>query len=138
MTTSENNNSANSTGKKTILLLDDDPDQRTVFGFLLKNAGYTVLPASDVQECLHLLSENQISLIVSDICMPAMSGMDLVSMMKSDTRNARIPIILMTAGLGYDEDAAHKIGASRFCPKEQFSTVLLQQVREILADDPPK
>lgn len=85
-----------SAGGRTILIADDEPHIRHLVGGKLRNAGYTVIEASNGQDALALAREHRPDLIVTDYQMPVMSGFEMSQQLQAaDT--AEIPIILLTA-----------------------------------------
>ncbi len=91
--------------KQKILLIDDEKSILESLSILLKIDGYDVFTAGNVNSAIKLLSGNDFSLIVSDVRMPEMSGIDLIKHLKKETKEtkefalqySRIPVILMTA-----------------------------------------
>lgn len=79
----------------TILAVDDEPNMRRLLEIGLKQAGYSVLSAEDGKAALALLKSQQIDLIVSDLHMPGMNGIELLKTVRSDHES--IPLIMVTA-----------------------------------------
>lgn len=82
---------------KTVLLIDDDLGLQTVLGLALKDAGYRVVTAADGSEVLGRLAAAQPDLVISDLMMPNVDGVQVFEALKEQLRNEGIPIILMTA-----------------------------------------
>lgn len=80
----------------SILVVDDNEDMLLFISSSLQSS-YNVLTATDGQEALSVLGTNVISLVVSDVMMPVMDGLELCRRMKSDINMSHIPIILLTA-----------------------------------------
>lgn len=80
----------------TILVAEDDPDLRS---YLAKQLGkrYKVVAVDNGRKALETVKNQDVSLIVSDVVMPEMTGLELCSIIKSDVANSDIPIILLTA-----------------------------------------
>jgi DNA-binding NtrC family response regulator len=86
--------------KNKILIVDDEEDTTLILAQVLKKEGYEVVTANNGQVALEIVENQRINLILTDIRMPHMDGMELLKNVK---RNARpIPIILMTAHYGID------------------------------------
>lgn len=81
-----------------ILIVDDDPTIRSVLEALLEDEGFAPQTASNGQEALRMVQDEPPSLILMDLMMPVMSGVDAVRQLKSDPRTAGIPVIAMSAG----------------------------------------
>lgn len=84
-----------------ILVVEDDLDLRASIRDALQEEGYRVIEANNGREALHILVRHdpEVTLIVSDILMPEMSGSDLVRVLANYVRLSRIPVILITAAL---------------------------------------
>lgn len=80
-----------------VLLVDDNEDCRIIYGSTLRHAGYDVRLAQDGQECLDSVQADPPSLILLDIGMPVMNGMDALGHLRSDPRTASIPVIAVSA-----------------------------------------
>lgn len=83
--------------KGTIFIMDDDLALQTVLEYALRNAGYEVILARDGQEGLHMLEKLMPSLVISDIMMPNMDGVEVFNQLKERLQDDGIPIIIMTA-----------------------------------------
>lgn len=79
----------------TVLLADDDPTMRRFVEMLLKRLGKTVLVAKDGKEALTLLQKHSVDLIISDMKMPQMGGLDLLKALKAE--GITTPLLFMTA-----------------------------------------
>ncbi|NTV15545.1 MAG: sigma-54-dependent Fis family transcriptional regulator [Desulfobulbaceae bacterium] len=102
--------------KGTILIVDDELSMREFLSILLEKNGYRALTAANGKDALHLLGEEQIDLIISDIRMPAMNGLDLLAAAKKIDSN--LPVVMITA-YASPEDAvnAMKNGAYDYITK---------------------
>ncbi len=121
----------------TILVVDDSAmDCRVAGGLLEKEPDCQVLYAKDGEAALKSIDENLPDIVVTDMVMPNMDGLQLVEAMKRDY--PLIPVIIMTA-VGSEEHAvqALKRGAASYVPKRRLSQDLLETVRLVLraADD---
>lgn len=85
------------TGNKlTLLVVEDDADMRTFITRQLSPI-YQILTAGNGQEALEVLDDNYVNLIISDVMMPLIDGLELCDRLKSDLAYSHIPIILLTA-----------------------------------------
>lgn len=114
-----NNNSADSgSHKKKIFVVDDDPNIRELITATLSGSKYETYPAEDGLECLKMLDETTPDLIVLDIMMPEMDGIEVVKRIRGSRQNAQIPIILLTArGLLEDKLIGIDSGADDYITK---------------------
>ena len=85
---------------KTILIVDDSDSLREVVGIALKNAGYNVIEGADGQQGLNQLDGKKIHLIISDVNMPNMNGIEMVKKVKEMAEYKFTPIIMLTTESG--------------------------------------
>lgn len=114
----------------TVLVTDDDQDIRDGIEIYLKNEGYHVLKAADGYEALTLLETNEVHLILLDIMMPNMDGIQATFKIRSD-RN--IPIIMLSAK-AEDSDKIHglSVGADDYVTKPFHPMELMARVKSQL------
>ncbi len=114
----------------TVLVTDDDQDIRDGIEIYLKNEGYRVLKASDGQEAITLLETNEIHLILLDIMMPNMDGIQATFKIRAE-RN--IPIIMLSAK-AEDSDKIHglSVGADDYVTKPFHPMELIARVKSQL------
>ena len=118
--------------KKTILVADDDPHIQEVLEVRLASAGYEVILASDGQEALDILARTSVDLVISDIRMPGMDGLQLQAHLEKTA--PKLPIIFLTA-FGSIQDAvkAIKSGAVDYLTKPFEGRELLDKVSTVLS-----
>ena len=79
-------------------MIDDAPDLRTMMARLLKCEGYQVLAADSGEQALEVLAAHPVpDLIISDVMMPRMDGIDLLRAIRANERLARVPVVLLSA-----------------------------------------
>ncbi len=101
---------------QTILVVDDELSMREFLKILLEKEGYRILTAADGSEALSLADRNTIDLVVSDIRMPGISGLELLAALKE--KNADLPVIMITAFASPDDAVtAMKNGAFDYITK---------------------
>jgi two-component system, OmpR family, response regulator len=83
--------------KQTILIMDDDLALQTVLEIALREAGYEVILANDGQEGIEKLKTLRPDLVISDIMMPQMDGVETFQHIKEQLQDNGIPIFIMTA-----------------------------------------
>jgi sigma-B regulation protein RsbU (phosphoserine phosphatase) len=81
----------------TALVVDDNFYNRDLCRLALAHVGYTVVEAPDGLEALRLLKEQQFDLLVLDLSMPVLSGVEVINTLSSDPANKRLTIIVLTA-----------------------------------------
>ena len=97
--------------KRTVLLADDDEKIRSLVGVTLGSETFNLLHAGDGEESLERARESKPDLILLDLNMPRMSGLEVCRHIKSDPATAHIKIVMLTAS-GSDEDRANAFAAS--------------------------
>jgi Chemotaxis protein histidine kinase and related kinases len=119
---------------RRILVVDDSLTTRTLEQNILEAAGYEVILASDGLDAWHLLQEEAVDLIVSDIEMPRMDGFALTEAVRSSPRLAGIPIVLVTALASEDHRLrGMQAGADAYLVKSAFDqATLLDAIRQVL------
>src|SRR3990172_2518695 len=101
--------------QETVLLVDDDDDIRTIIKDRLENLGYHVMTAGNGQEALRAIDSHEPDIMILDLQMPIMYGMEVISRLKD---NPQLPIIVLTAfGTIENAVAAMKAGAFDFVTK---------------------
>jgi len=122
---------ANNTGK-TILIVDDDPHILEVLEARLSHAGYRVVKAGDGQEALDHLAVSRVDLVISDIRMPGLTGLELQASLERTAPG--LPIIFLTAhGTIPDAVKAIQSGAVDYLTKPFDGLELLDKVSRTLA-----
>jgi CheY-like chemotaxis protein len=81
----------------SILLVEDDPEQLSLFSFVLQRLPYPLITASNGTEALKCLSNTVPALIVLDISMPEISGLDVLRSVRSEPRFDETKILVLTA-----------------------------------------
>ena len=105
---------------RTLLIVDDQPSQRTLLGGFLASIGYKVLEAESAEEMLEILSEQVPDLILLDVRLPGISGID--SLPRIRQISATVPILLITAYADLRQAvAALKSGAMITSPSRSTS-----------------
>ncbi|MEI2716622.1 MAG: response regulator [Candidatus Nanopelagicales bacterium] len=116
-----------------ILVVDDEPTVRSLVRDVLELEGHVVIEAADGPSALEAVNDQQPDLIVLDIMMPGMSGLDVLRTLRQ-TRSANdLPIILLTAAADDDTTwAGWTAGASVFLPKPFDPNHLLDWVDRLI------
>ncbi len=81
----------------SVLIVNDDPDQLKLMGSLLAKAGYSVVTAVDGLDGINLARRERPDVVISDVSMPRMNGLDFCREMRADTELKTVPILLVTA-----------------------------------------
>ena len=118
--------------RPTILVVDDNADLRSFIGTLLEGE-YRILTACNGEEGLEKASRELPDLVVSDVMMPVMSGLELCSALKGQLATSHIPVILLTAKSLEDQRAqGYDSGADAYISKPFSERVLLSRIGNLL------
>ena len=116
----------------TVLIVDDNADMRDHIKSLLEK-NYNILIAGNGADALHIIAEQQPSLVISDIMMPVMDGIALLKAIKENPQTFRIPVILLSARAGEEAKIeGYEIGADDYIIKPFSSKELVARVRSQL------
>lgn len=119
-----------------ILVVDDEPDIRDVVGEVLERAGHDVTAAEDGTTAAHLHHKHQFDLIVSDLRMPGLNGIQLAQAVRADSR-CDIPFLLVTASAStQDLSDARRAGVTDLLGKPFGFAELRDKVALMLAAGP--
>ena len=125
-------------GKRSILIIEDELINREILGYMLQDT-YEVLYAEDGARALRILDEQceTLSLVLLDLNLPDMKGLDILQKMKEDRRTALLPVIVLTA----DQDAEVEclsVGATDFIskpyPKQEIVLARIRRTIELFED----
>ena len=113
--------------EKTILVVDDEECARELLYLQLSSAGYQVLLAEDAIIAGQFLLEQRVDLLLADIEMPFMDGLDLVRAIRNDPSVSSMPVVFVTSH-GQYEGRAKELGAVAFLRKPVLADQLLATV----------
>jgi len=118
------------------LVVEDSPTMRQLISFALKRIpGSTIVEANDGIDALKKLSTQKFDVILTDINMPIMDGLKLVSMVRNDPVLKSIPIIIITTeGAEEDRKRGLALGANAYIPKPIKTAELLNVVNQMLGN----
>src|SRR4051812_45768779 len=91
------NPAAGSGGAGLVLVVEDDPDIRQAIAELLEDEGYDCILAEDGVHALEALGRRMPSLLLVDLLMPVMNGVELIARVRAEARWSHLPIVVMTA-----------------------------------------
>jgi DNA-binding response OmpR family regulator len=120
---------------KTILVVDDDPEIQDLVSFTLRNEGYEVRQAQDALKGLDIIEKDNIDLVLLDVMMPEMDGLEMLSRLRA--RNKDLRVIVMTALSAPEAGlSALRDHASDFLTKPFDLTQLLSSIKSVLELEP--
>jgi DNA-binding response OmpR family regulator len=120
-----------------ILVVDDEPDAVELIKFNLKAAGYEVLTAADGDEALKKARSVSPDLIVLDLMIPEVDGLEVCKILRRDARVSEIPIIMLTAKAAeIDRVLGLELGADDYVTKPFSPRELVLRVKRLLKSSP--
>jgi phosphate regulon transcriptional regulator PhoB len=120
------------TGQK-ILVVEDEPDIRKLVQYNLAQERFKVLEAEDGEQALKILQRDRPNLLILDLMLPGLSGIELCRILRDRTETARLPILMLTAKAGEtDRVLGLEMGADDYLTKPFSPRELVARVRAIL------
>jgi DNA-binding response OmpR family regulator len=123
----------------TVMVVDDTAVIRETVAKLLRQEGYKTVCAANGKEALAVFRDMTPDLVLLDVMMPEMNGMEFLQSLRQHPRGRALPVIMMTA---LSDDAnqtlAEELGASDYLVKARFNVAeILDRVRLWIGDQPP-
>ncbi|HZT33975.1 MAG TPA: response regulator [Bryobacteraceae bacterium] len=120
-----------------ILIIDDTPVNLKLTRFILVGEGYHVQVANDAEEAVQILQTFHPLLILVDIQLPGMDGLELTRLLKQDPRTSDILVVALTAfAMKGDEERARAAGCDGYITKPIDTRALPVQIRNYLSQSP--
>jgi len=117
----------------TVLLIEDNPAHARLAFLLLTHAGHAPLHAASAESGLAIAREQAPNLVLMDIDLPGLCGLDALRQLKADPATAAIPVVMMTSYLADEPQAeAQAAGAAGFISKPYHYTDFIATVRTAL------
>ena len=119
--------------KRKVLVVDDNIDSITILRSILETNGFAVRTAQSGRDALDLLAQEVPDVILLDVMMPEMSGLEVLERIKSNHATSRLPVILVTAKM-QDEDVltGYQFGADYYITKPCTAKQLLYGIGLVL------
>ncbi|HZS44720.1 MAG TPA: response regulator [Blastocatellia bacterium] len=121
----------------SILVVEDDRDIRELITFILQIENFDVQSAADGREAIRILDQYTPNVLVTDLNMPHVSGIELIEHVRHNTSNPDLPIIVMTAFCGKPVDEAQSAGASIVLQKPVDHEMLLASIKWLTSEALP-
>jgi two-component system cell cycle response regulator DivK len=119
----------------TVLIVEDNPANMKLAVFLLRSAGHTVISATDAEAGLTLARDEQPHLILMDIQLPGIDGLEATRLLKRDDATRAIPVIALTAlAMKGDEERIRAAGCDSYIAKPMRYQEFLATIAAQLAD----
>ena len=120
--------------KPKILVVDDEPDALEILGFKLKEAGFVPLFARDGARALTIARDERPALIVLDLMLPEVDGLEVCKILRRDAATSAIPILMLTARAAeMDRVLGLELGADDYVTKPFSPRELVLRIRKLLA-----
>jgi two-component system cell cycle response regulator DivK len=121
-----------------VLVVEDNPANMTLATFLLQSAGHTVLSATDAETGLTLARDEQPDLVLMDIQLPGMDGLEATAVLKRSATTRLIPVIALTAlAMKGDEERIRAAGCDGYIAKplayKEFLATIAAHLTKVLA-----
>ncbi len=119
--------------RKSILIIDDNADIRKYLTMILQKKNYLVLTAPNGEEGLHMASQNIPDLVVCDVMMPVMDGLECCRLLKANQATSHIPVLLLTAyALDDQRIQGYQSGADAYITKPFNADVLCARIENLI------
>ena len=119
--------------EKAILVVDDEKNIRELVKFNLKSRGFKVIEAADGEEALNLVKTMAPDLIILDLMLPKIDGLEVCRILKGDPSTKKLPIIMLTAlGDEIDKIVGLEMGADDYITKPFSPRELVARVRAVM------
>lgn len=106
---------------RTILVVEDSEVTRTLVTSILRGLGHRVIDAEDGSQAVRRLRDHRVDLVLSDVQMPGMSGLDLLEHIRANPKTKHLPVVMLTTlGSMEDRERALRLGADGYLTKLNF------------------
>ena len=123
--------------QKTVLIIEDEEDAAELFAEMMRVSGFRVVKTSKSTPAISLMSSEKPDVILLDIMMPEISGLDILRQMRREPELANIPVIVVTAkSMPADIKNGMEAGASTYLTKPVGYLELKEAVERTLANKP--
>jgi len=118
---------------QSILVVEDEPDIRKLVQYNLVQERFKVLEAEDGEQALKILQREKPNLVILDLMLPGLSGLELCKLLRERPQTAQLPILMLTAKAGEaDKVVGLEIGADDYLSKPFSPREMVERVRAIL------
>ena len=123
--------------KKNILVVDDEIGALTLIGIMLERGGFSVLKAKDANSALAVLDQQTPDMIILDVMMPGMDGIELCGVVRDRNDTSTTPVLILSArGDAESVMRGMEAGANDYLPKPILHHDLVAKVRSMLNEAP--
>lgn len=122
---------------ETILLVEDNPMNRRLAEFLLRSNGYKVIEAANAEQAFELLKAERPALVVMDIQLSGIDGLEATRRIKADPATVAIPVIAVTSfAMKGDREKALRAGCAAYITKPIDKATFIQEIAAHLTKEP--
>jgi len=119
---------------KTILIVEDDINQQQIYTIALQRAGYSVVARAEASSGLRWLGEILPDLIVLDVMLPGMSGIEMLHEIRNNPHGADVPIIIASASGELSAEVLRTYAIAAYLPKPLLPSELVRAIKAILPE----
>ena len=121
--------------EKTVLIIEDEPDAAELFAEMMRVSGFRVQKTSSSAPAIHMMTTEKPDVVLLDIMMPEVSGLDILRQMRHDPNLANIPVIVVSAkSMPADIKNGMEAGASTYLTKPVCFLELKEAVERALGN----
>ena len=117
---------------KTVLIVDDSEFVVQMISFTLEQEGYTTISGTDGQDALKHFNGKPIDLVITDLNMPNMDGLDLITNIRLNAMYQHMPIVLFDSHRTDDEEYIKQSGATALLSKDMVGDKLVSTVKQMI------
>jgi adenylate cyclase len=118
-----------------VLLVENDDDARSLYGFMLVKSGFQVAAVKNGFEALAIMQERRPDLVITDVAMPVLSGVELIKLVRSKDDYMGLPLIAMTAHGEKVRQLARAAGANKAMDKPISEAEMREAIDSVISRD---
>lgn len=118
--------------QKTILIIEDDLDQQRIYKIALNNAGYATTARKDAMEGLQWLEQILPDLILLDVMLPEISGVEMLQRIRASEHGREVPVVIVTAKGDLVEQDLREFAVSALLRKPILPSHLVETVNRVI------
>ncbi|NJL92927.1 MAG: response regulator [Anaerolineae bacterium] len=117
--------------KKTVLIIEDDPSQQEIYSLTLQRDGYNTIVRGDAHSGLRWLEQILPDVIMLDVMLPEISGIEMLELIRKNPNGKDVPIIIATASSDVSEVMLAPFNVYRLLRKPILPRMLLEAINEL-------
>lgn len=122
--------------QKTVIIVEDEPDAAELFAEMMRFSGFRVLKTYSSTPAMQLIAEEQPDVVLLDVMLPDVSGLEVLRFMRREPQLAHIPVLVISArSQPADIQEGLDAGATRYMPKPVTYQELKKAVNQVLLGD---